>query len=231
MNVLASYIHGSEDSLDVDIAYVIDRPIDRQAAKDFCDSQTNDANILTIENGQVSWCYKGTPDELNNSLLVTYPLHQQKCPMMITHRVERDVELKLLRALRCLLSHASRSELRSQVKAALRSDSIVAKLSVLKEISWSEDTIKNKGEYLDVIKSLAFQIGQTSALFEGVEVYTKSQISLKYPSLRKFLNREQVNVNEFNFVFREFLIKVETWIAVNNVEFSDFDIVREKRLK
>jgi hypothetical protein len=72
-------IHGSENSLDVDAYVLVPQALGFKEAKSLCDSfkQIN-ANLLYVENGQVSWCYKGTIDECNNSILATYSLHHQQ---------------------------------------------------------------------------------------------------------------------------------------------------------
>lgn len=74
--IIAKYIHGSEDSTDIDVHYVFDEMPSYQECKKFCDSdKSENRNIITIKNGIVTGCYKGTVDEINNALIETYPLH------------------------------------------------------------------------------------------------------------------------------------------------------------
>ena len=40
------------------------------------------------------------------------------------------------------------------------------------------------------MKTYAFQIGQTLALMNGKEYYTKKDIGIEYPELKPFLQRE-----------------------------------------
>lgn len=76
--------HGSENSLDVDAYVIVPESMTMQEAKKLCDSYKDiNANLLSIKDGVVNWCYKGTVDECNNSILATYNLHKQEseCPV------------------------------------------------------------------------------------------------------------------------------------------------------
>ena len=98
MNIIAKYIHGSADSIDIDTVYVTTDEFTTQSAKEFCSQQEGEnANLVNIEDGIISKCYKGTPDELNNALLETYSLHKQEYPLLITRKVTRNITLKLFR--------------------------------------------------------------------------------------------------------------------------------------
>jgi hypothetical protein len=121
MKIIAKYIHGSEDSIDVDVYYVIDKISTFNEAKKFCDSDTEEnVNIIEIDNGKVVNCYKGSCDEIQNSLLRTYPLHKQTYDLLIKEPVERDLFVKTVRVVRCFLSHLSRTQYRKEVKLALQ---------------------------------------------------------------------------------------------------------------
>ena len=65
MEIIAKYIHGSEDSTDVDTYYIVDAVPSFKESKKFCDSiKDENANILELdETGIICKCYKGTPDE------------------------------------------------------------------------------------------------------------------------------------------------------------------------
>jgi hypothetical protein len=53
--------HGSENSLDRDAYVIVPEPMAIQEAKSLCEQYPAlNANIITVDNGQVSWCYKGT---------------------------------------------------------------------------------------------------------------------------------------------------------------------------
>lgn len=187
--------HGSEDSLDSDVYVVVEQPISNlQECKVLCESYTGlNANLICITDGQVSWCYKGTIDECNNSIIATYSLHKentQPCP--ITAPMQRDWFLKLQRTIRGLLTYFSRTEHRVAIKAALRSDSLDDKLDALRLIRLQDiPNFGKKGENQDVYKYIAFQIAQTCSLIEtGHEIFTK-QMAVDYdPNLREYLYRE-----------------------------------------
>ena len=74
MEIIARYIHGSENSTDLDVIYVVDELPSLQECKTFCSDKDENRNLITVENGIVTSVYKGTPDEVNNSLLRTYNL-------------------------------------------------------------------------------------------------------------------------------------------------------------
>lgn len=187
--------HGSEDSLDIDVYVVIPKPIHNlQECKVLCESYVGyNANLITIENGNVSWCYKGTIDECNNSILATYNLHKENTePCPITSSVARDWRLKTERTVRGLLSYFSRTEHRVAIKAALRSDCMKEKLEALKLIRLQDiPNFDKKGENKDVYKFIAFQIAQTISLIEiEHEIFTK-QMAVEYDSqLQPYLYRE-----------------------------------------
>ncbi|MCJ7638190.1 MAG: hypothetical protein MUO21_11935, partial [Nitrososphaeraceae archaeon] len=66
-------------------------------------------------------------------------------------------------------------------------------------------------EPIDRFKNIAFQLGQTLALMEGVELYDKVDIAVRYPSLGVFLRREEPSTKDYeglnNFV-RIFLDRI-----------------------
>lgn len=189
------YIHGSGDSTDVDVHYVFDEMPNFQTCKAFADEdKTENRNIITIENGIVTHCYKGTIDEINNGLLDTYSLHHQEYPLLVTRRVERNIEIKFIRAIRGILSHLSRCQYRSSIKQALRSN-WTSRITTLNDIDFSSIDFSslnknNNLSELDIKKVIAFQIGQCLGLINGKEFYSKDSIANEYPELRKYLYRE-----------------------------------------
>ena len=123
--------HGSEDSLDTDAYIIIPEPLTIQEAKKLCDSYKDvNGNLLSVKDGVVNWCYKGTVDECNNSILATYALHKQISANPITAALPRSYALKMIRTVRGLLSYHSRTEKREEVKKALQSDDMLFKLDV-----------------------------------------------------------------------------------------------------
>lgn len=210
--------HGSEDSLDIDVYIVIPNPIHvLQECKELCESYPNfNANLICIDSGQVYWCYKGTVDECNNSILATYSLHKENVlPCPITVKVIRDVDEKVKRTLRGLLSYVSRTEFRKEVKEALRTQDMNFKLNVLKQIKFKDiPDFGKKGNNKDVYKFIAFQIIQTVAIMRGDEVFTKITASNYTPSLYKFLYRNVEDPNDTYFLqlyYDFFLLFVEKY--------------------
>ena len=193
MNIIARYIHGSGDSIDIDVHYVVDEQPSFQEAKAFCDADLSEnRNIITIKDGIVTDCYKGTADEINNGLLATYGLHPQEYPLLVTHRVERNKPLKYIRAIRIILSHLSRSQYRPEVKLALRSG-WNERLDILDKIDLTKIDFSTLNKHLkdvDILKVITFQLGQCMLLRNGIDVYTKAKIAEHYEPLRHFLYRE-----------------------------------------
>lgn len=150
-------------------------------------------NIAILRDGIVAECYKGTPDEVNNSLCLTYQLHKQYYPLQLDRLSKRDVELKILRTLRVILSFLSRSEHRKIVKKALKAD-VYAKIGTLAKIDLSKvERHDVKVSMEDYHKVIAFQLGQTIALLRDIELYTKEGIGGYFPELKKMLDRKEHN--------------------------------------
>lgn len=194
MEILHKYIHGSADSTDIDVVYVIDALPDAAECKKFCSEKDENRNLMTVADGIVTACYKGTPDELNNSLMRTYSLHEQTSPLIVTREVERIVPIKIVRAMRIILSHLSRSQFRPEIKEALRGSWRLRMRVLLTIISRMEEidfSVLNKNMTdEDIKKVIAFQTGQTLALLNGRELYTKREIADEYPELEPFLYRK-----------------------------------------
>lgn len=193
--------HGSEDSLDQDMYLVIKQPIlNLQDCKKLCETFSKyNINLIVIENGQVVWCYKGTIDECNNSILATYSLHSENIePCPITNSLQRDVDLKVQRTIRGLLTYCSRTKNRSSIKEALRSDCIKTKVQALSTIHLEDIKDFNKKQELkDVYKFFAFQLIQTIALLENqTEIFTKTTAANYISGLKPYLYRQVSNCSE-----------------------------------
>lgn len=216
-------MHGSEDSLDDDAYIVIPEPIDGKTAKALCkDYLPLNANLIVITDGFVSWSYKGTEDECNNSILHTFHLHEQTIEQPIKKEIKRKIGLKMLRTIRGLLTYCSRTELRKEIKKALKSEDIHYKISVLKTIDLTEIKDFQKNSLIEVYKFFAFQLGSTLALMEKNEqLYTKSSVRNAFPDMTKALNREESDPS----VLQSYLIKfIEA--CENNIK----DIYKHKEL-
>lgn len=232
-------VHGSEDSLDRDIFLIHEGPFlpSMQECKEICDriSQEDNinANLVLVKEGVVVDCYKGTVDEVNNGMLCTYHLHQQYFYLPVKTKVERHKEMKLLRTIRGILSMFSRTDLRTEVKSALRAETVREKLEVLKKFDFMKtNDFSKKGKMEDIRKFFAFQMGQTVALWSGVEVYTKSDLARMYPELRFFLYREVDSMRILNQFLRYIIDIAEKKLDIDSpVLYTDHGNINVKMEK
>lgn len=234
------YIHGSGDSTDVDVIYVVDKLPSLQECKRFCSDKEENRNICVIKNGIVTECYKGTPDEVNNAVYLTYGLHEQSFPLLINRLVHRDVTAKCMRAVRIILSHLSRSQYRTEVKAALIGD-WETRLNTLQKIDLTTidfSTLNKNMTREDILKTIAFQIGQCFLLMNGLEFYTKADIAENSFVLTQFLYRWTDNrITDLESCKNELIEKIKKRIKVdkNNPfyitdEITSWDIKEEKQI-
>lgn len=199
---------GSPSSLDYDVAVFVSRIPPTNEAHLLCkyyndsigsmiracgmvDKPVN-SNLVVIHDGQLIDCFKGAYDEVNNALIDTFQHHTQFYGQLVTIRIQRDKEWKLLRTARVFLSFFSRTDDRVLVKSALRGN-LRDKLSVLENINMltASEEVKSKIDSADFYKMLAFQIGQVLSLYRGLELYTKEEIADEYPLLEPFLFRKE----------------------------------------
>lgn len=233
MKILARYIHGSEDSTDLDVLYIVDELPDKAECKRFCSADSSEnRNVATVSDGVIASVYKGTVDELNNALLRTYHLHPQTDELLVTRELERCVPLKLVRAVRILLSYMSRTHYRPQVKPALRG-TWTDKLNMLDKIDLTTVDFNafHKGEHnrADILKTYAFQIGQVTGLLHNpqIEVYTKSEIVEKIDRhLKPYLYREDnTDLNFLNDCIR-FVVELIRTVEYEDIKREDGTHVR-----
>lgn len=236
MNSFNYQILGSQDSQDVDVVFFIDKMPETIQEKlnlskeysailqpEFSTKSIN-PNLAVIENGVVKYVYKGTVDELNNALYYTYGLHNQKFDNQILKLLPRDVDLKFLRSSRIILSFLSKTKYRVPIKVALRNN-LHHKIQVLKEIDLV--TLANFGNSqpeIDILKSIAFQIGQSMALHNNEESYTKSQIADCFPELKNYLSRENSDLNTLQFWLYKYIEILEIR-AKSMCRFEEYEYV------
>jgi hypothetical protein len=194
-------IFGSATSLDLDICFFVDRIVSISEsntllkqiieATNLSDTKKINGNLGVISNGVLIDCFKGIPDELNNALIITYDLHKQAYANHVVTTVQRNIDLKLIRCARTLVSYFTRTELRVLAKKTLRDD-FQAHIDFLKPIKLTQYPDFGKhGTPIEIYKSMAFQLGQTLALFDEIELYTKEAIAEVYPSIAPYLYREE----------------------------------------
>jgi len=226
-------MHGSENSLDVDAYVIIPEPLSLQDAKRLCDSYKDiNANLLSVKNGVVDWCYKGTVDECNNSILATYGLHKQKFDIPVEHALPRSYALKMIRTVRGLLSYHSRTEKREDVKKALQTNDMLMKLDVLSSIDLRSVDDYQKTSITETYKFFAFQLGQTMALLkDGVELFTKNQVGEYYPELQVYLQRQEGvapdALQDFWAGFASYLKETVRKVEKHDLFATDYQGVRE----
>ncbi len=210
------YLFGSENSRDCDILVNIDTiPKNIDKAHDICkkfndelslllpDKQPLNCNLITLKNNKIINCFKGTCNEINNSLYYTYNLHKQFYPNPILTPVEQDLNEKILRVARFVLTFFSRTELRKEIKEALRGN-LILKLAVLKKIDFTKMTefsLKKESKE-NIYKIIAYQLGQYESIKTGYEAesYTKNGIIKKFPDLENLINRRTITENDLNIL-------------------------------
>lgn len=169
-------------------------------------------NLAILSDGIVAWVLKGIPDETNNSVFCTYHLHRQYHPFEIQRLVPRNIENKIIRATRVILSQLTKSERRHNVKNALKANQLFIRLDALKPICFQKLDLKQSEEDLtEIVKMIAFQLGQTIALVkENRELYTKTQVAEYEPRLKQYLMREMgCNLEILTQVKNEYVAMVE----------------------
>lgn len=221
------YVHGSADSTDLDVCYVFDKMPDFNTCRKFCTMDKNEnRNIICIKDGRVTACFKGIPDEVNNALYKTYHFHEQQDPLLIDHEIERIICIKSVRAVRSILSMFTRSEWRKEMKAALNGG-WTERIEMLDKLSKAEESIFDVLT-VDSYKTIAFQLGQTIGLFEKTELYTKQDISKRYPMLDDFLYRRPGKVQtiqKYMLILVDFLKSVSCTENGTKCEFTGEGIV------
>ena len=218
-------VFGSASSLDLDcMVYLPELPPLEEAKRIskeynekievlFGNQKKANTNLAVLNDGVIKEVFKGTVDEVNNSIFLTYDLHTQKHPLMVSRLLPRDKSLKLLRAARIILSFYSRTEHRPMVKKALQGD-LMVKIDCLKQMDLSREYTFDKNQSaLDVYKTVAFQLGQVLGLYSGRELYSKESISKAYPELSAYLNREVSTLDNLENSKQKFLALAEREIS------------------
>lgn len=205
-------LYGSPDGVDHDVVVRVSRPLTTKetqsfnpVVEDMLNNETPaqysladkklDVNFAVVTNGNISWCFKGTPDELNNSLLLVYELQiaRQKHPNFVTSTLPRNITWKILRAVRVLICSLSRGNARALVEPVIKSVVFSPRIAVLKKIEFQslEFTLRTRDRLEDIWKQVAFQMGQTLALVEGVELFSKHDCVTRYPVLEPLIYRKE----------------------------------------
>lgn len=235
------YIHGSADSIDLDTVYVFEEMPSFLQCQHFCQSHTSEnKNIIVIGDGIVVDSFKGLPDEVNNALYTTYPLHVQEYPLLVNRMVSRDVFLKDITVTRKLLSSLTRTNLRPVIKDALRGN-WQCRLSALRSLALSEIRFmqSDDGFPLELRKMFAFQLGQAIGLHQGKELYTKADISAAFPNLHPYLYRGDVPIENLQTTLSDYCKILEAEKTIDSLDDltivlscgNMYNIHRELRIK
>lgn len=196
---IARFVHGSEDSTDLDVIYVLPYMPKSGRARAFCDANPlENRNVITLTaKGTVASCFKGLADEVNNAAFRTFDLHSENfelehgCP--IREEVPRDVLAKISECVTSslgLLIHGRNGagrDIRREVKRALAARGLLPKLDCLQRIEFGALA---RAISIDARKQLVFKMAQTVALMAGEELYTKAEIADRWPDLEQFVYRD-----------------------------------------
>ena len=77
---------------------------------------------------------------------------------------------------------------------------------VTTEFNWNDVFLLPAEDRVDKYKKIAFQLGQTHALYYGIEIFTKEELAIRYPTLKVFLMRQPIsekNLDELTNFMRE----------------------------
>lgn len=187
------YKFGSKQSLDNDLLYIVDciGTIEecKKMAENLQETSDDDINFAVLENRQLVNVYKGTPDEVNNSLFKTFFNFEQYYNERPVDLTIRNVSLKISRCLRIIMSFLSRTSDRKNIKNLLKSENVFYQLKYLFDFNFENINDFNKKNFTteQIYKKIFFQIGQTMTLINGIEVYSKKGIINHYDVFEKYL--------------------------------------------
>lgn len=220
---LPFYIFGSKSSVDYDVLLIVDElktidenhqlikewneKLEKQFVEAGLEHKKVNCNLGVYGMGQIIAVFKGTYDEVNNSVYYTYKRHKQFYTLNIKapyDRLGNDYfkHMKLKRCYRFILSFYSRvPELREEIKEALRGD-FKKRYDVLSEINFHrfKQFPKKKDKIEDIYKVIAFQLAQTIGLFRGIEIYSKEEAIEHFPNLKKFILRQPFTDVDLTFL-------------------------------
>lgn len=209
-------VFGSPSSVDLDICFFVEKigsiqecKIELKNLENCFNNETSkciNGNLCVIENGVVIACFKGAKDELNNSLMSTYRFHKQSYKCQIERMLIRNINLRIERCARSLVSCFTRTILR---KEALKG-SLQVKSEFLEKINLVDYTEFGKvGSKIEIYKSMAFQLGITLALIDGIELYTKEDVAEKYSNRSNYLLRKPEDPSLLNEFIQKFVLKLK----------------------
>lgn len=205
-NVIDSLLLMDFDSVDVDV--MVDHPeassnesdsmIAHALRQQFPQTGSWNINIIRIHDGIVvdSIPNKGQADSVNNSLYHTFQHHQQPFAFPIDRLVARNLPLAVVKCVNASIlwfkDNHRHQEYKERLRPALMSGNWADSVDLLPTLNFenpfTDDIIANR----NIIKSLAFNIGQTVDLFDGVELYTKGELGNYYSEMMPLLMRQDI---------------------------------------
>jgi hypothetical protein len=199
------YRFGSADSRDIDV--LIDHPEatgtenDKQLIKKLVDKYPEitawNMNIIRIDRGVVvaSVPSKGSPDAVNNSLFDTYKLHEQLHSFPLNRKLPRHTLLAVVKCVKNVLfaykGTPNDSYYRNFCRPALVRGTFAEQVELLLQLNFNSLFSQHENEHRNQVKSLLFRIGQTLALLNGIEIYTKSHLKSIFPDLAPMIDRQE----------------------------------------
>jgi hypothetical protein len=209
------YFYGSGNSIEKDVLIQIEKkemPQVQEERKIFLKNLELEyhlnwnTNLIVIENGIIiDTIYpKSWVDSLNNSLYVTYNLHEQVFENPINFMVKRNKLLAIYKAVRTVLSLNSRTDKRTLIRPFLNGiHDFNLKLKSLKSIDLRDINSFNQKNFkdIDIWKTISFYVGQNVLLIEqNIEIYTKNDLLKYYPELSVYINRFEYSNSDLNFL-------------------------------
>jgi hypothetical protein len=209
------YFYGSSNSVDTDVLIQVDKQVMPQVQEERKILLRNleleyhlnwNTNLIVVENGIIiDTIYpKSWVDSLNNSLYVTYNLHEQEYENPINSMVKRNILLAIYKAVRTVLSLNSRTDKRPLIRPFLNGiHDFKLKLKSLKSIDLRVINSFNQKNFkdIDIWKTISFYVGQNVLLIEqNIEIYTKNDLLKYYPELSVYINRFEYSYSDLNFL-------------------------------
>lgn len=202
------YRFGSVDSIDIDI--LINHPNstglenDSQLLKIIKEQNSKvkewNANIIAIENGVVTKSIpsKGAPDGVNNCLYDTYKFHLQKFNFPLKQKLERNRSVaieKFLSSIFTFYKESIQNEFYKSIPKNVKNASIPLseRIEYLSKFDFNLKPFESDRDNIEAYKRIAFHLGQTISLLDGVEIYTKQDLIKYHIQLKKIIDRELID--------------------------------------
>ncbi len=208
------YIFGSKDSLDTDVLIISPKWAVIEKDSDLIWSIIKEnylikypfidewkPNFISIVGGFVtdSISSKGSIDSVNNSLYETYSLHEQLFALPIKAKMKRDINAAVLRCLERIFTFYKHSPDNKEYYKSIPTDikngtaDLNVRLARLNELDLNLTPKFKKGDEVGEYKRIAFLIGQTISLLNGIEIYTKEDLIKHHEDLTDIINRVPIN--------------------------------------